>query len=46
MNDWTLALLASAVFLAAFIAVQWPFADFLMTPCGAQLVLRQPPDAV
>ena len=31
VNDWGLALLASAVFLAAFLAVQWPFADFLMT---------------
>lgn len=34
MNDWTLALLASAVFLVAFIAVQWPFADFLMSPAA------------
>ena len=34
VNDWTLALMASAVFLAAFIAVQWPFADFLMSPAA------------
>jgi len=34
VNDWTLALLASAVFLVAFVAVQWPFADFLMTPAA------------
>src|SRR3954468_16796833 len=34
VSDWTLALLASAVFLAAFVAVQWPFADFLMTPAA------------
>jgi hypothetical protein len=34
VNDWLLALLAAAVFLAAFIAVQWPFADFLMTPAA------------
>jgi len=34
MSDWTLALLASAVFLVAFVAVQWPFADFLMTPAA------------
>src|SRR5499427_5172785 len=34
VNDWTLALLASAVFLVAFIAAQWPFADFLMTPAA------------
>ena len=34
INDWLLALLLSAAFLAAFIAVQWPFADFLMTPAA------------
>jgi hypothetical protein len=34
VNDWTLAVLASAVFLAAFIAVQWPFANFLMSPAA------------
>jgi len=32
INDWLLAFLASAVFVAAFVAAQWPFADFLMTP--------------
>ena len=32
INDWVLALLASAVFLVTFIAVQYPLADFLMTP--------------
>ena len=32
VNDWVFALLASAVFLVTFLAVQWPFADFLMTP--------------
>ena len=32
INDWGLALLASAVFLGTFMAVQWPFADFLMMP--------------
>jgi hypothetical protein len=32
VNDWVLALIASAVFLVTFVAVQWPFADFLMTP--------------
>jgi hypothetical protein len=34
VDDWTLALLASAVFLVAFVAAQWPFADFLMTPAA------------
>jgi hypothetical protein len=32
MNDWLAAAVISVVFLASFIAVQWPFADFLMTP--------------
>ena len=32
INDWLLALLVSIVFLGTFLAVQWPFADFLMTP--------------
>jgi hypothetical protein len=32
MNDWLAAAAISVVFLASFIAVQWPFADFLMTP--------------
>jgi hypothetical protein len=34
LSDWTLALLAAAVFLVTFMAVQWPFADFLMTPAA------------
>jgi hypothetical protein len=34
MSDWTLAVAASVVFVAAFVAVQWPFADFLMTPAA------------
>ena len=33
-NDWTLALLASVAFLATFLIVQWPFAEFLMTPAA------------
>jgi hypothetical protein len=32
LNDWLFAAVAAAVFLVAFLAVQWPFADFLMTP--------------
>jgi len=32
MNDWLFAAVASVVFVGAFLAVQWPFADFLMTP--------------
>jgi hypothetical protein len=30
-SDWLLAAILAAVFLASFVAVQWPFADFLMT---------------
>ena len=30
-RDWTLAAAAALVFVAAFLAIQWPFADFLMT---------------
>jgi hypothetical protein len=31
-RDWRLSALIAVAFLVAFIAVQWPFADFLMTP--------------
>jgi hypothetical protein len=31
-NKWARAAAIPAIFLAVFIAVQWPFADFLMTP--------------
>jgi hypothetical protein len=31
-NDWLLAAAIAVAFLASFAAVQWPFADFLMTP--------------
>jgi hypothetical protein len=34
LNDWALAGIASVVFVAVFLAVQWPFADFLMTPAA------------
>jgi hypothetical protein len=30
-RDWLLAAVLGSVFLAVFLAVQWPFADFLMT---------------
>jgi hypothetical protein len=32
LNDWAFAAVVSMVFVAAFLAVQWPFANFLMTP--------------
>src|SRR5262245_32898634 len=31
-SDWLVAAVAGAVFLLVFFAVQWPFADFLMSP--------------
>jgi hypothetical protein len=31
-RDWRLAAILAFVFVAGFLAVQWPFADFLMTP--------------
>ena len=33
-RGWRLALASSAIFLAAFALVQWPFADFLMSPAA------------
>ncbi|MDX2179381.1 MAG: hypothetical protein SFV18_07305 [Bryobacteraceae bacterium] len=33
-NDWTLALILGPAFLAVFIAVQWPMADFLQSPAA------------
>jgi hypothetical protein len=32
MNDWLAAAAIAVAFLASLVAVQWPFADFLMTP--------------
>jgi len=34
LPDWKLAPILSATFLGLFIAVQWPFASFLMTPAA------------
>jgi hypothetical protein len=31
-NDWLVSVLAAATFVGVFLAVQWPFANFLMTP--------------
>jgi hypothetical protein len=33
-NKWALAAVSSVAFLVLFIAVQWPFADFLMSPAS------------
>src|SRR5207302_136149 len=33
-NKWLQGLLAGAVFVAVFVAVQWPFANFLMSPAA------------
>jgi len=34
-RKWPLATVAGLVFLSTFIAVQWPFADFLVSPASA-----------
>ena len=34
LNDWLFSAVAAVTFLVAFLAVQWPFADFLMTPAA------------
>ncbi len=34
-SDWKLAAVGGSMFLAAFAAVQWPFADFLISPKSA-----------
>ncbi len=31
-RDWGLAVIIGVLFVATFVAAQWPFADFLMTP--------------
>jgi hypothetical protein len=33
-NKWLLAAVSGVVFLGVFLAVQWPFADFLMSPAA------------
>lgn len=33
-SDWTRAAAMAVIFLAAILAVQWPFADFLMSPAS------------
>jgi hypothetical protein len=37
-NDWALAATLAAVFVGVFAAVQWPFADFLMTKWARNFV--------
>ena len=34
-GEWAQAAVLGAIFLAAFLAVQWPFADFLISPASA-----------
>ena len=34
-KSWQVALLSGAVFVAVLVAVEWPFASFLMTPAAA-----------
>jgi hypothetical protein len=37
-RDWLLAAVIAVVFLATFLAVQWPFADFLVSPAARNWV--------
>jgi hypothetical protein len=37
-RDWQLTAVVAFAFLAAFLAAQWPFADFLMTPWARNAV--------
>jgi hypothetical protein len=37
-SDWTLAAVVAAVFMVSFVAVQWPFADFLMSTWARNFV--------
>lgn len=34
LNRWALAAVAGTAFLLVYVAVQWPFADFMMTPAA------------
>ena len=38
INEWALAAVLGAVFLGAFLAAQWPFANFLVSPMGRNVV--------
>ncbi len=38
VNDWALAAALGGAFLVTFAAVQWPFADFLMSPLARNAV--------
>jgi hypothetical protein len=33
-NQWLVAAVSAVIFIAVFVAVQWPFASFLMTPAA------------
>jgi hypothetical protein len=37
-NDWALAAVLALAFMATFVAAQWPFADFLMSPLARNVV--------
>jgi hypothetical protein len=38
LRKWPLAMVAGLIFLLTFLAVQWPFADFLVSPASANWV--------
>jgi hypothetical protein len=37
-SDWKLAVVGGVVFLGAFLAVQWPFANFLISPASGNWI--------
>ena len=37
-NDWALAAVLALAFVVTFVVVQWPFADFLMSPLARNVV--------
>jgi hypothetical protein len=39
-NRWRQALVLGAVYLVSFVAVQWPFADFLMSPASRNRIFE------
>jgi hypothetical protein len=39
-SDWKLSAVLGAMFLLVFIAVQWPFADFLMSPWARNWIFK------
>jgi hypothetical protein len=39
-SDWTLSAILGVLFLVVFVGVQWPFADFLMSPWARNWIFK------